>query len=77
MPSDNSTINCARALVVSYQIHTAVVWVKPCGIQSGTGTGFLQVFWFRLPILIPPTAPHLLIMLPSMPYTFDIKVTVK
>jgi hypothetical protein len=35
--------------------------VRPCGIcgeQSGNGAGFLSVFWFSLPILIPPTAPH-------------------
>jgi hypothetical protein len=29
-----------------------------CGGQSGTGTGFLRVLRFPLPILIPPTAPH-------------------
>jgi hypothetical protein len=27
-----------------------------CGAQSGTGAGFLRVFWFPLPIQIP--APH-------------------
>jgi hypothetical protein len=36
--------------------------VRSCGIydgQSGTGAGFLPVFRFPLPILIPSTAPHL------------------
>jgi hypothetical protein len=33
-----------------------------CGVRSGTGTGFLQVFQFPLPILIP-TAAHPLIIL--------------
>jgi hypothetical protein len=29
-----------------------------CGGQSGTGAGFLRVFRFPLPILIPLTPPH-------------------
>jgi hypothetical protein len=29
-----------------------------CGRRSGTEAGFLRVLRFRLPILIPPTAPH-------------------
>jgi hypothetical protein len=29
-----------------------------CGGHSDTGTGFLRVLRFPLPILIPPTAPH-------------------
>jgi hypothetical protein len=35
--------------------------VRSCGIcsgQSGAGAGFLRVFRFPLPVLIPPTAPH-------------------
>jgi hypothetical protein len=36
-----------------------------CGRQSGTGTGFLRVLRFPLPILIPPTAPDSLIILSS------------
>jgi hypothetical protein len=35
--------------------------VRSCGIlggQSGIWAGFLRVFRFPLPILIPPTAPH-------------------
>jgi hypothetical protein len=36
-------------------------YVRSCGVcggQSGAGAGFLRVFRFPLPILIPPTAPH-------------------
>jgi hypothetical protein len=29
-----------------------------CGGQSGSEAGFLRVFRFPLPILIPPTASH-------------------
>jgi hypothetical protein len=29
-----------------------------CGVQSGTGTGFLRILRFPMPIFIPPTAPH-------------------
>jgi hypothetical protein len=29
-----------------------------CDGQNGTEAGFLRVFRFPLPILIPPTAPH-------------------
>jgi hypothetical protein len=37
---------------------------RSCGIcdgQSCTGIGFLQVLWFPMPLLIPPTAPYSLI----------------
>jgi hypothetical protein len=37
-----------------------------CGIYgepSGTGTDFLRVLWFPLPIYIPPPALHSLIIL--------------
>jgi hypothetical protein len=30
---------------------------------SGTGSGFLRVLRFSLPVLIPPTAPYSLIIL--------------
>jgi hypothetical protein len=36
-----------------------------CGGRSGTGTGFLRGLPFLLAIIIPPTAPYLLIILSS------------
>jgi hypothetical protein len=36
--------------------HVRSCWI--CGGQSGTGIGFLRLFRFPLPILIPPTARH-------------------
>jgi hypothetical protein len=58
-------IGRAIAQAVSRRLPTAAVRVRAqvrscgiCGGQSGTGAGFLRVFRFPLPILIPPTAPH-------------------
>jgi hypothetical protein len=55
----------AIAQAVSRLLHTATArvraHVRSCGVfggQSGTGEGFLLVFRFPLPILIPLTAPH-------------------
>jgi hypothetical protein len=56
-----------RAIVqeVSRQLPIAAARVRAqvrswgiCGVQSGTGAGFLRVLRFPLSILIPPTAPH-------------------
>jgi hypothetical protein len=61
------TINHVRAVaqVVSRRLPTAAPRVRAqvtsrgiCGGQSDTAAGFFQVRRFRLPILIPPTAPH-------------------
>jgi hypothetical protein len=41
------------------------------------GQGFLRVLRFPLPILIPLTAPHPLIILSSMLYSFDTEGVVK
>jgi hypothetical protein len=43
--------------------------VRSCGIcdgQSGTGTDFLRVLRFPLPVLIPPTAPHSVTLICSL-----------
>jgi hypothetical protein len=55
----------ATAQAVSRRLSTVAGWVRAqarscwiCGGQSATGAGFLRVLWFRLSILIPPSAPH-------------------
>jgi hypothetical protein len=44
--------------------------VRSCGIcggqNGGIGAGFLQALQFPLPVLISPSTPHPLIILPSM-----------
>jgi hypothetical protein len=49
---------------------TDIIACGICGVRSGTGTGFLQVLQFPLPILIP-TAPHPLIILSVMLYSLN------
>jgi hypothetical protein len=60
-------LNRGRAIaqVVSRRFPTAAARVRAqvrvrgiCGGQSVTGARFVRVFWFFLPILIPPTVPH-------------------
>jgi hypothetical protein len=41
---------------VRYQVRSSGI----CGEQGGTGAGFLRVFRFPLPILIPPNVARLL-----------------
>jgi hypothetical protein len=55
----------ATAQVVSRRLPTAEArdraHVRLCGGQSVAGAGFLRVLRSPLPILIPPTVPHLII----------------
>jgi hypothetical protein len=48
-----------------------------CGGQSGSGTCFLRVFRFPLPIFIPPTFQYSLIILSSTLYSPDTDSVVK
>jgi hypothetical protein len=48
-----------------------------CGTQNDTGAGFLRVLRNPLPILIPPTAPHSLIILTSTLRSLDVDGVVK
>jgi hypothetical protein len=51
----------AIAQAVSRRLPNGATRVRSCGIcseQSGTGTGFLRVLSFPLPIHIPPIAPR-------------------
>jgi hypothetical protein len=61
----HNAVDRAIAQAVSRRLPTTAAriraHVRPCGIfagQSGTGAGFLRVFQFSLPILIPPIPPH-------------------
>jgi hypothetical protein len=63
--SASYTIGHAIAQAVSRLLPTEMAWVRTqvrsngiCGEQSGTGTGFLRVLAFPLPILLPSNAPH-------------------
>jgi hypothetical protein len=43
------------AALVRFQLKSRGI----CGGQSGSGAGFFRILRFPLPIIIPPTAPHL------------------
>jgi hypothetical protein len=47
-----------RFPIAADRVQSQVRSSRICGGQSGTGAGFLRVLRFRLPNLIPPTAPH-------------------
>jgi hypothetical protein len=53
-------------LPASQQASQVLSQIRSCGIygQSDTKGGYLQVLKFPLTILIPPTDPHSLIVLP-------------
>jgi hypothetical protein len=60
-----STLGRAIAQAVSRWLPTAAGRVRArvwscgiCGGQSDVGAGFLRVFWFPMPIFIPPIAPQ-------------------
>jgi hypothetical protein len=62
-----------EAARVLYQVRPCAI----CGGQGGTGVGFLRVFGFLVPILIPPTARHSLIILSPTPYSLNTDSAVK
>jgi hypothetical protein len=60
-----TSLGLATAQTVSRRLPTATAMVRAqvmscgiCGGQNGTGAGFLRVFRFPLPIIIPPTVPR-------------------
>jgi hypothetical protein len=83
----NSTIKLLNSqwyFTVICQLPTTVAQVRSqvrscgiCGGESGTGVGFLQVLQFPLPILIPPVAPHSLIVLSLTLYSPDTDSIIK
>jgi hypothetical protein len=76
-PSSAEVKNGRRLLTTAARVRTQV---RSCGIgggQNGTKAGFLRVLQFPLSILIPLTAPHSLIILPSTLHNFDTDSVVK
>lgn len=59
---------CHSLLTVAAQIQFQVRAYSICGGQSGIEAIILQVLWFLVPILIPLTISHLLIILSSSLY---------
>jgi hypothetical protein len=68
-----STMLYGTVHAVCHQPPVVVAWVQYrvrscgiCGEQSGIGAGFHPVLRFPLPVLIPLTAPHSVIILSLM-----------
>jgi hypothetical protein len=71
-------VGFAIAEAVSHWLLNAVAWIRSqvrsyriYGGEYGTEVGFLCVFWFPLPVLIPPTSPHTVIKLSLMLYSLN------
>jgi hypothetical protein len=47
-----------RLPTAAARVRAGIMSSWTCSGQSGTGTRFLRVLRFLLPIIIPPTAPH-------------------
>jgi hypothetical protein len=59
---------CHWLLTVAAQVQSQVRSCSICGGQSSSEASILQVLWFLVPILIPPTITRSLIILSSWLY---------